>query len=165
MKWFLIIPLACILPILSGCNNHKAKDNSMESEKLRVAFQVIPEGDNSYSLLWTDTLGSSQNYTFTERPKEVWCIATNSKNDTLGYYMGRSTAQTYMEFNSADSVIFLNFMIGLNFFSNKWENDTEYKKETDNFPIHYKPVSIDLRSDLRKEIEIELEKDSILSSK
>jgi hypothetical protein len=140
--------------IFGGCNSRNPVDKS--KEKIKLTFQIIPEDydKNLYVVEWKDTLGIKQGYNIIERPKEIWCIITNRSNDTLGYYRGQSTAQTFAYFQSTDSIVTLNFMIGLTLFRSAESLDIKQN------PICFEPVEINLNIDLRKEFEMILkEKD------
>ena len=140
---------------------------------MKLSFQVIPEDfeRNLYYVEWMDTLGQSEGYQgdkLIKRPKEVWCVITNDNKDTLGYYWGLSTAQTFAGFQSKDTTVTLNFMIGLNFFTDKFENGQsmkDYEKAARNYskdnklPIVFKPIQISLKTDLRKKYDIELKEE------
>jgi hypothetical protein len=155
------IDIAILLIIaLLGCK----ETNKPIKSKILLKYEIIPEDfeRNLYYVDWTDTLGLCEGYLpekSLQRPKEMWCLVTNSKNDTLGYYHGRSMAQTYCYFQAIDSIITLNFMIGLNMFSDKFENDTAGAKaywEANKTPIEFEPIMVNLKSDLRKVREVEL---------
>ena len=146
-------------------------NNTTEKVKTKLTFEVVPEDyeRNLFTVTWSDTLGQAEGYVdhkwFT-RPKEIWCIITNNKKDTLGYYRGLSTAQTYAAFESIDTVVTLNFMMGLNFFSDRFgtgknmnnfeKNARDYSK-INKLPLVFEPLQINLKTDLRKKIEIVLE--------
>ncbi len=165
------IALLLFITIVS-CNFSKNQDNK-EKTKMRLSFQVIPEDyeRNIYSIEWNDTLGQSEGYlkgelNWIKRPQEVWCVITNNKCDTLGYYQGLSTAQSFTYFQTTDSTIILNFMIGLNFFTDQFEDvmdkDVYLKKAQDysiehNLPIEFKPIAFDMKTELRQDFKIELE--------
>lgn len=137
---------------------------------MRLTFEVIPEDyeRHVYVVDWKDTLGLSEGYqgkSFVKRPKEVWCVITNTENDTLGYYKGLSTAWTFSGFQSNDTIIYLNFMIGLNIFTDKFESAKSkeaYEKmiraysEKNRLPLIFEPVRINLMTDLRKKYDLEL---------
>ena len=131
---------------------------------MQLKYEIIPEDyeRNLYSVDWTDTLGLSEGYLadkIFERPKEIWCFVINNENDTLGYYHGLSTPQTFCYFQTTDSIITLNFMIGLNILPRKFEKDTTGAKEyfeSNKTPVEFKPVKVNIKSDLRKEFEVEL---------
>lgn len=92
------------------------------------------------------------------RPKEIKCVITNDKNDTLGYYMGLSTAQSFAYFETKDAMITLNFMIGLNMFSDKFEGKNGEKYWNANRKIiYFKPIRLSLESNLLKKFNLELE--------
>lgn len=156
-----------ILFFISGC---RQTDNSSEKVKTRLTFEVYPEDYERklYTLQWKDTLGQKEGYVdnkWLKRPKEIWCIVTNSKKDTLDYYMGLSMAQDFLTFASNDSIITLNFMIGLNFFSDKFgsgenmkefENNARQYSKDNRLPIVFEPIVLSLNTDLRKKYDIEL---------
>jgi hypothetical protein len=160
MKQLLYIIL--ILPfLLLGCGKTNNLTDKIKS-KMKLTFEVIPEDyeRNLSYIEWNDTLGQNEGYggKWIKRPKEIWCVITNVKKDTLGYYRGLSTAQTFADFQSKDTLVTLNFMAGLNFFSDKFENEKEaidYSKKN-NLPIVYEPIQINIKTDLRKKFEIEL---------
>jgi hypothetical protein len=137
---------------------------------MRISFDILPEDyeRNLYTVEWTDTLGQAEGYQgrkLLKRPKEVWCVITNDRKDTLGYYRGLSTAQTFAGFQSKDTIVTLNFMIGLNFFTDKFDSGKsmpDYEKaaydysQDNKLPIVFEPIQINLKSDLRKKFDIEL---------
>jgi hypothetical protein len=137
---------------------------------MRISFDILPEDyeRNLYTVEWTDTLGQAEGYQgrkLLKRPKEVWCVITNDRKDTLGYYRGLSTAQTFAGFQSKDTIVTLNFMIGLNFFTDKFDSGksmADYEKaaydysQDNKLPIVFEPIQINLKSDLRKKFDIEL---------
>jgi hypothetical protein len=137
---------------------------------MKISFDIIPEDyeRNLYSVEWKDTLGQAEGYKgnkLIKRPKEVWCVITNDRKDTLGYYQGLSTAQTFAGFQSKDTIVTLNFMIGLNFFTDKFDSGksiADYEKAAHDYskdnklPIVFEPIQINLKTDLRKKYDIEL---------
>ena len=164
----LYISLLIVLGLVNCGQKRNSTDNP--ASRLKLTFEVIPEDyeKHFYSIEWKDTLGQSEGYIgnkwFT-RPKEIWCIITNHQNDTLGYYRGLSTAQTFAYFQSTDTLVTLNFMIGLNFFSDKFgsgENMVEFEKNAKQYskenrlPIVFEPIQLNLKTDLRKKYYIEL---------
>lgn len=142
----------------------------MSKSRMQISFDVVPEDyeRNLYSVEWKDTLGQAEGYQgakILKRPKEVWCVITNDHKDTLGYYKGLSTAQTFTGFQSKDTIVTLNFMIGLNFFTDKFDNGqsmADYEKAARNYskdnklPIVFEPIQLNLKTDLRKKYDIEL---------
>ena len=169
MKRFLVYISILIVLELVSCQQ-KSKSIDISKSKIKLTFEVISEDlqSNWYYVEWKDTLGQSEGYKghkwFT-RPKEIWCVITNHKNDTLGYYKGLSTAQTFAYFQPTDTLVILNFMIGLNFFSEKFgngkniiefeNNARQYSKEN-RLPIAFEPILLNLKTDLRKKYDIEL---------
>jgi hypothetical protein len=154
---------------LFSCGQKNNSANNTKS-KMRLTFELIPEDlDRSlYYIEWKDTLGQAEGYqrnNLLKRPKEVWCIITNDSKDTLGCYKGLSTAQTFTGFQSKDTIVILNFMIGLNYFTDKFETGqsiVEYANAAQEYsiinklPIIFEPIKINLKSDLRKKYDIEL---------
>ncbi|HMK27075.1 MAG TPA: hypothetical protein VK483_13680 [Chitinophagaceae bacterium] len=148
----------------------KSNSTDKTKSKMKLTFEVIPEDfeKNLYYVEWNDTLGQSDGYQgdkLIKRPKEVWCIITNDSKDTLGYYRGLSTAETFAGFQSKDTIVTLNFMIGLNFFTDKFEsgqNEDDYEKAARDYskdnklPIVFEPIQINLKTDLRKKYDMEL---------
>ena len=145
-------------------------DRSIEKVKTKLTYEVFPEDYERklYTVQWKDTLGQKEGYEddkWLKRPKEIWCIVTNNKNDTLGYYMGLSTAQDFLTFESSDTIVALNFMIGLNFFSDKFgsgkdmsefENNARQYSKDNRLPITFEPIVLNLKADSRKKYDIEL---------
>jgi len=166
-KTILILSITTI--IASSCGQKSNLINHSKS-KIELAFEVTPDDFERglYNVEWKDTLGQSEGYqddNLINRPKEIWCVITNYHNDTLGYYRGLSTAQTFAGFQSKDTIVILNFMIGLNFFtdifedSQNWENyikaARDYSKEN-KLPIEFEPIQINLKTDLRKKYVVEI---------
>ncbi|MCX2681418.1 hypothetical protein OOZ15_15800 [Galbibacter sp. EGI 63066] len=153
------ITISLIL-LMFGCKETNKQDKS----KIQLKYEIIPEDydRNLYYVNWTDTLGLSEGYLpnkILKRPKEIWCFVTNQENDTLGYYKGLSMAQTFCYFQTTDSIVTLNFMIGLNMFPDKFENDSTGAKaywEVNKTPIEFEPIKINIKNGLRKEFEVEL---------
>lgn len=143
------ISILCTIPIL--CIILSCSDSL--TEKVRIKFEVLPERENLYFITWIDTLGHAEGYreNFIKRPRETWCVITNSENDTLGRYTGLSTAQIFAYFETSDSVVFINFMTGLNLFPDKYLNENEMDK----YPLRYEPIRFNL-SEIRKEMNVEL---------
>lgn len=152
--------LILMILIISGCKETSKPDKS----KIQLKYEIFPEDydRNLYYVDWTDSLGLSEGYLpdkILKRPKEIWCFVTNNQNDTLGYYYGLSMAQTFCYFQTTDSIVTLNFMIGLNMFPEKFENDTLGAKaywEANKTPIEFEPIEVNIKTDLRKEFEVEL---------
>lgn len=153
------IILLLILPLFS------CKESTQPNKhKLQLKYEIVPENyeSNSYYVDWTDTLCLGEGYlpnNILKRPKEIWCFVTNNKNDTLGYYHGLSMAQTFCYFQTTDSIVNLNFMIGLNMFPDKFEKDTTGLMSywvSNKKPIEFEPIKVSINSDLRKEFEVVL---------
>ena len=156
MKAFLI---AITIIGVFGCNN--SVKNDLSQKEMELTFYIYPEdiSNNSFVIEWQDTLGIDLGYKdfkLNKRPQEVWCVLTNSKQDTLGYYRGRSTPDQYCFFESTDSIVNLNFMIGANFFSEQIgskENYIEYSKQN-KLPIYFEAIQFNLKTQLRDSIKL-----------
>ena len=168
MRHIFFIILLIVLGLFSCRQKNSSTDNS--KSRMKISFDVIPEDyeRNLYSVEWIDTLGQAEGYggsKLIKRPKEVWCVITNDRKDTLGYYQGLSTAQTFAGFQAKDTIVTLNFMIGLNFFTDKFDTGksiADYEKAADDYskdnklPIVFEPIQINLKTGLRKKYDIEL---------
>jgi hypothetical protein len=122
---------------------------------------VVPEDydKNFYSVEWSDTLGQSKGYSIIKRPEELQCIIKNKAQDTLGYYIGLSTPQTFAYFQTTDSLVTLNFKISINIFSEDFNNNDNVRKEyvkKDSVPRELEPISVNIKNDLRKKITVVL---------
>lgn len=164
-------PNVCInIVILLFFFSCRETDHSVEKVKTKLTYEVFSEDYERklYTVQWKDTLGQMEGYVddkWLKRPKEIWCIVTNNKNDTLDYYMGLSTAQDFLTFESSDTIVTFNFMIGLNFFSDKFgsgkdmtefENNARQYSKNNKLPIKFEPFTFNLKTNLRKKIDIEL---------
>ena len=163
------IALMIIVFGLFSCGQKSSSTEETQS-KMKLSFEVIPEDfeRNLFYIEWNDTLGLFEGYQgdkLLKRPKEVWCIIVNNSKDTLGYYRGLSTPQTFAGFQSTDTIVTLKFMIGLNFFSDKFESAKTkegYEKaarvysNNNKLPVVFEPIQINLKTDLRKKYNIEL---------
>jgi len=169
MKRLIYIQVVLLFLTIIGCKS-SINSKSNFNERMKLTYQIIPEDEDLYYVEWKDTLGLNDGYhkdvlNWIKRPKETWCIITNEKADTLGYYLGLSTAQSFAYFKTTDSIIILNFMIGLNFFSDIFDNQTtlvDHQKAAQEYlnrhglPLKYRPLKINLNKEIRKEFEIEL---------
>ena len=162
MQYRLHLIILILVLTLFGCKQSKTSTEK-PPEKMRITFQVIPEDhDRSlYYVEWKDTLGQSEGYlpgNILKRPREIWCIVTNPNNDTLGHYTGLSTAQTFSYFQSTDQVITLNFKIGMNIFSDKFDPTVTVSEFQTKYllPVEFEPVNVNLKTDLGKKFNIEL---------
>lgn len=126
-------------------------------EKIKLTFQVNPEDYDKtwYSVEWTDTLGQSKGYNIIKRPEELQCIIKNKKQDTLGYYIGLSTPQTFAYFQTTDTVVTINFKISINIFSEIFNNNDDIRRQyliKDSIPKELEPITVNIKKDLRKKI-------------
>ena len=132
-----------------------------------MEIEIVPEDFNGgYSIAWNDSLcakfiSTASNF-LQQRPYELNCYITDRNNDTLGYYGPQSSQQQFAYFstiNKSDSIVNLNFKIGINPFSTFLENQSEeyIKKfiELNEKQIVFKPIQLKLSSELEK-TEIEL---------
>lgn len=158
MKYISLVILT--LSFCIGCTKEKKPS---EKEKLSIQVQIIPEGvvnDIPYHALWwevTNTKDSSHFKTIKD-PEEIWCVILNSRQDTLGYYTGGSTPMPFTYFNAADSIINIQFMIGIDFFSSAIKEEEDYKKYLEQIetPIEFEPVEININQHLGDTIRFEL---------
>jgi hypothetical protein len=134
---------------------------------MKIDIEIIPETfDGGYSISWNDTLCSefaNDKHFLEKRPNELYCYIINSKNDTLGYYIGLSSPRQWTYFqtvDNTDSIIYLKFCVGINHFSSFLaEQSKEYIdkfNERNNERIEFKPIRLDINSTLRTKKEIEL---------
>ena len=143
-----------------GCgqtNTSKLK----KKEKIKLTLEVIPEDydKNLYFVQWTDTLGQSKGYNTIKRPEELQCVIKNKKQDTLGYYIGLSTPQTFAYFQTTDTAITINFKISINIFSEAFNSNDNIRKEylkRDSIPRELEPVTVNIKKELRKKITVVL---------
>jgi hypothetical protein len=126
------------------------KKNVGNKQQLRIVAEVVPEGDNSYSISWKDTVGKSAGYRPGDRPFEVWCFVMDN-SDTVGYYRGLSTPADYTYFSTTDTIVKVTFMIGPNIFS-KWGSNDRVPEAV----IEFNPVTLNLKNTLRQPIELVL---------
>ncbi len=132
-----------------NCNRND-KTKKPEKASLKIAIEVIPENDSSYSISWEDTIGQSKGYNLLNRPFEVWCILKDTKN-IVGYYKGLSTPSNFTYFTTKDSLIKVTFMIGPNFFSNiisEEERKNIYERKVN--VMEFNPINLNIKNDLRK---------------
>lgn len=71
---------------------------------------------------------------------------------------GVNTAQAFSYFQSGDEVVTLNFKIGLNIFSSKFNPAVSVSEflTKNHLLVEFEPVDVNLRTDLRKEFNTEL---------
>jgi len=131
--------------------------------EIEIYLEFEPDG---YFISWNDTLCSEfitdWNY-LEKRPYELYCHIFNKERDTLGYYRGLSSPRQFTYFRTGeetDSIIDLEFSVGINHFSEfLYEQSEDYiNRFNENFEerIEFKSIRLDLKTDLKKKIEIEL---------
>ena len=160
--------LLCIIVISSifvSCSN---KTEQQEFKDLTLNLEITPEFKNGgFSISWDDTLGSkfSKSKRYLEiRPLELYCYIQNKNSDTLGYYKGLSSPRqwTYFQTKDNDSIIYLNFSIGINHFSTHLANQTEEYINNFNNKLstrpNFKTIKLNINSALRKSKEVRLVK-------
>jgi hypothetical protein len=145
---FLLTILSC-----GQTNNSGVKPK----EKIKLTFDVIPEDydKNLYFVEWIDTLGQSKGFDKIKRPEEIQCVIKNKNQDTLGYYLGLSTPQTFAYFQTVDTSVTLNFKISINIFSEAFNNNDNIRREylkKDSIPIELEPVTVNIKKGLRKKM-------------
>ncbi|WP_203296751.1 hypothetical protein [Luteirhabdus pelagi] len=130
---------------------------------IEIYLEFEPGG---YLISWNDTLcskfKSDSNY-LQKRPYELYCHIFNKEKDTLGYYRGLSSPRQFTYFQTkqvTDSIVDLEFSIGINHFSDfLFEQSDEYINRFNQIfeeRTEFKPIRIDLKTDLKKKMEIEL---------
>ncbi|HYC83828.1 MAG TPA: hypothetical protein VEB86_01345 [Chryseosolibacter sp.] len=145
MKIKLLILFVSI--IFVTCEKTKTRK---EKVQLKIRVEIVPEGDSLYTLAWEDTIGQSNNSSTADRLKELWCVLTVD-DDTVGHYWGTSTPRDYTYFQTSDSVIQAEFMIGPNVFSSKM---TKGLLDDHQEIIRFAPVDINIKTNLRKRMEL-----------
>uniref|UniRef100_UPI00404A8B04 hypothetical protein n=1 Tax=Flavobacterium sp. TaxID=239 RepID=UPI00404A8B04 len=139
----------------------------MNIDRMKVDIEMYLEFEpGGYFISWNDTLCSEYksdwNY-LQKRPYELYCHIFNKERDTLGYYRGLSSPRQFTYFQTkpnTDSIIDLEFSVGINHFSEFLaEQSEEYINSfNEKFEerIEFKPIRVDLKTDLKKKLEIEL---------
>ena len=130
--------LLCIIIISSiffSCSN---KTEQQEFKDLTLNLEITPEFENGgFSISW---------------------------DDTLGYYKGLSSPRqwTYFQTKDNDSIIYLNFSIGINHFSTHLANQTEEYINNFNNKLstrpNFKTIKLNINAALRKSKEVRLVK-------
>ncbi|MGZ8549438.1 MAG: hypothetical protein ACXWV2_02205 [Chitinophagaceae bacterium] len=136
---------------LISCGSVEQK-NSGNKKNLKIIVEVVPEGDNSYSISWKDTVGQSAGYRLINRPSEVWCFVMDI-SDTVGYYRGLSTPADYTYFSTNDTAVNVVFLIGPAILSKQKDKSIQRESET---VVEFNPITLDLKSKLRQPIEFVL---------
>ena len=134
---------------------------------MKLGIEIVPESFNGgYSISWNDSLCAefiASEWDFLQkRPYELNCYITDRNNDTLGYYGPQSFQQQFAYFstiNKSDSIVNLNFKIGINPFSTYLETKSKdyiekFNKVNERQTV-FEPVQLELKSSLQK-MEIEL---------
>lgn len=153
-----------ILAVLFGCSDSREKLNI---DRMKMDIEMYLEFEpGGYYISWNDTLCSEFNSDWNylqKRPYELYCHIFNTKRDTLGYYRGLSSPRQFTYFQTKqnwDSIIDLEFSVGINHFSEflaeQSEDYIESFNERFDERIEFKPVRVNLRTDLNKKKEIEL---------
>ena len=147
--WLLRIAILYCLVFFIGCNSANRQGN-IQKRKVKIYVEIVPEGDNSYSISWKDTIGQSKGYKLYNRPSEIWCIVKDSK-DTTGHYWGQSTPQSFTYFTTKDPIVTVTFLIGPNMFPGQFVNKDEItagRKITE-----FNPIIFSTKNDLGKMLE------------
>ena len=129
-----------------------------KKEKLKIAIEVIQEGENWYYITWEDTIGMKAKYGLLNRPLELWCHIQNLKLDTIGYYRGLSMPSSFTYFETKDSIVTFEFSKAFNFFNKAFSDEKERKAfwEKNKIPIRFERIEINLNSQLRQNLIVEL---------
>ena len=134
---------------------------------MKLEIEIVPEDFNGgYSISWNDSLCAEFIETewdfLQKRPYELNCYITDRNNDTLGYYGPQSFQQQFAYFSTidkSDSIVNLNFKIGINPFSTFLETQTkdyiEKFNKVNERQTFFEPVKLELSSKLLQ-TEIEL---------
>lgn len=153
-----------IFGVLIGCAD---KPKKLNINQMKLEIEIVPEDFNGgYSISWKDSLCAefiAPEWNFLQkRPYELNCYITNRNNDTLGYYGPQSFQQQFAYFSTIDkydSIVNLNFKIGINPFSTFLETKSEdyiekFNKINEKQTL-FEPVKLELSQKLLK-TEIEL---------
>lgn len=156
MRRIFIVCFITSIWLYSSCTD---KPRKLVINQMKIEIEIIPESTNgSYSISWNDTLCSKFNSDWNylqKRPYELYCHIFDNVKDTIGYYRGLSTPQRFTYFqtkNNTDSIIYLKFSIGINYFSENIENSNVNSYE----PIEFRAIKIDLRKNVKKKMDIVL---------
>ena len=138
----------------------KLQTKILEIEKLKITVEIIPEGEDLYYITWEDTIGMKSKYGLLNRPLELWCHIQNLKLDTVGYYRGLSMPSSFTYFETKDSIVTFEFSKAFNFFNEAFfdEKEREVFWEKNKIPIRFEPIEMNLKSQLRQKVEVELVK-------
>lgn len=153
-----------ILPLILSCSDEPQK---LKVDRMKMDIEIVPEDHNGgYLISWNDSLcsefGSDGDY-LQKRPYELYCHIFSKEKDTLGYYRGLSSPRQFTYFQTkenTDSIIDLEFSIGINHFSEFLEEQSKDYIEKFNRlnkeQTLFKPIKLNLDTVIRKSIEIEL---------
>ena len=159
------IILIITLFILFSCQQQPKK---LDITRMKITVEIIPEfGNGGYALSWKDTLYAAQFPNkpsfLSKRPQELYCYILNEENDTLGYYRGLSSPRQFTYFQTTkntDSIVNIRFSVGINHFSEFLAEQSEQYiakfNENAKERIDFKPIRVNLKTDLNREIEFVL---------
>ena len=153
-----------IFGVLFGCSD---KPKKLQTNRMKMDIEIYLEFEpGGYVISWNDTLCSEFNSDWNylqKRPYELYCHIFNKEKDTLGYYRGLSSPRQFTYFQTkenTDSIIDLEFSVGINHFSEFLAEQSEdyINSFNEKFAerMEFKPIRIDLKTDLKKKLEIEL---------
>lgn len=147
------IPITFYALLLLLCSCSSPSTDSRPKEKLSVILQIIPEGEDTYSISWKDSIGRKEFNGIPNRPVELWCHVKNSKNDTIGHYRGANIPKDYLVFSTKESSIKVQFSKNVNRSSNLF-SDTDllrsYLEDQGNF-MEFQALEIEIKDYLWKE--------------
>lgn len=121
---------------LIGCNRTD-KSRNLEKLEMKIAFEIIPEEKDYYSISWKDTLGQKNCYELYNRPLEIWCVIEDSK-DTIGYYKGMSTSQHNQRLDTIQEIVELDSNNIIKFY------DLRYKYFSYDTIINFKGINYNI---------------------
>jgi len=125
---------------------------------IELNIEINKEDDSSFCLTWLDTIEQKKITNLQNRKHEIWCIIKDSK-DTIGHYTSLSTPQNFTYFTTKDSIITVTFMIGQNIFSDSISTKQMNEiMKTDGIIIKYNPIEVNIKKDIRKRLELHLNK-------
>lgn len=110
--------------------------------RMRLDVEIRSQGNNGYTIVWHDTLGTSQNLDKFERPFHIVCDIID-QHDTAGYYHGLRNPSTWTSYGTKDSIITVYFAIARNTFS---EMPSDQQMEYPDISCKFVPVKLNTRS-------------------